>query len=252
MKRIITALIKIIFGTNVTAKPFHGTNSTLYYEKAQHLVFLFKRKLKYEPVLQKKIKPYCNKATLVFDIGANIGQYALLFSEIIPPQGKVISLEPDQKNFSFLQFNTTINHKENIVCLKKGVSYQAGSREFFRDTETGGRKGSFIQSFVGENYQGHRETVETVTLDQLIAEYGEPQFIKIDVEGFEAQILRGLTTPLTETVFLVEVRKETKNDVFEYFQERGYTCYYMDKKVDERISDSSHIPDFANLLFKRE
>ena len=85
----------------------------------------------------------------------------------------------------------------------------------------------------------------------MIEKYGEPNFVKVDVEGFEANVVNGLTKNLTNTIFLIEVRDETKEKVFNYFQERGYYCSYIDNKEDIPITYFKQIPAFANLLFKK-
>lgn len=251
IKSLLSGILKNSYGESIAVKPYKGTNSSLYYERSQHLMFAFKNKIQYEPIIQQKLKKYCKEATLVFDIGGNIGQYALLFSELVAKNGKIISLEPDHKNFSFLNFNININKLKNVVCIKKGISDKQGVTEFYRDTETGGRRGSFDKGFVGENFKGFTEKVETTTLDDLVKEFGEPQFIKIDVEGFECNVIKGLTISLKNTVFLIEVRQETKKEIFDYFKKREYICYYIDNKEDVVINSSEQIPGFANLIFKR-
>lgn len=252
LKYILSIILKKSFGDSLASKPYGKTKYVLYYEKAQHLTFAFQKRLSYEATIQNKIEKYCQNAHLIFDIGGNIGQYALLFSELANENGKIISVEPDYKNYSFLQFNVNINNIHNVLCLKKGISDSPSITEFYRDTETGGRTGSFNRKYVGDNFKGKTETVETITLDQMIAEFGEPQFIKVDVEGFEGQVIRGLTAPLGKTVFLVEVREETKREIFDYFKERGYVCFYIDKREDVSITTSDMIPGFANLLFLRK
>ncbi|MVM38079.1 FkbM family methyltransferase [Spirosoma sp. HMF3257] len=249
IKRILSLILKKVYQGTICAKPFYGTNSKLYYEKGQHLIFLFKKSITYEPIIQRKLIKYIKPGDLVFDIGGNIGQYALLFSKLVGTNGSVITFEPDSKNYSFLQFNIEINNLKNVTCLKVGLSDVSSFTEFYRDTETGGRRGSFNVNFVGENYQGHKENVETKTLDLLINKFGEPSFIKIDVEGFEEQVIRGLTLKLKNTTFLIEVRSETKTYIFDYFNNIGYQCYYVDKPEDLLITDSMQIPDFANLIF---
>ncbi len=80
--------------------------------------------------------------------------------------------------------------------------------------------------------------------------YGEPAFVKIDTEGFEADILRGLSTDLAGCVFLVEARGETAEEVWAYFARRGYrcVCIEMGNAPGRRPED---IPGFAHLLFQK-
>lgn len=252
IKLVLARILKRYFQNRIAVKAYNGTKSLLYYEESQHLMFAFKSRLSYEPTIQGKIKKYIHEVGLVFDIGGNIGQYTLLFSDLVGEKGKVVTIEPDYKNFSFLQFNVNVNNLSNVVCLKKGISDTPGVVEFYRDTETGGRKGSFERAFVHQNFKGFTEKVETTTLDSLIEEYGCPHFVKVDVEGFEAKVINGLTKQLKNTVFLVEVREETKQEVFHYFQQREYVCYHIDEEVDVEIRTPEQIPKFANLLFIRE
>jgi hypothetical protein len=74
--------------------------------------------------------------------------------------------------------------------------------------------------------------------------------VKIDVEGFEKDVISGLTLSLKNCVFLIEIREETKNDVFFFFQEKGYRCIWVDMD-DKEINNVEEIPGFANLIFKK-
>lgn len=239
-----------MFRDAIVGKNFENSLKKLYYEKAQHLVFFLKRRIKYEETIQKKIRTYIKRGDLVFDIGGNIGQYAIPLSEMVSDTGRVITFEPDFKNFAFLQFNASINKCENVTCINSGVGSEDTVLEFYRDTETGGRRGSFRKEYVGDTFKGYSEKGTLRSLDSLIAEFGEPDFIKIDVEGFETEVISGLSIDLTKTLFLIEVREETKAAVFEYFSHSDYECVWIDE-VDTVITSAAQIPGFANLLFKK-
>lgn len=234
----------------ITSKTIKGSNKRLYYEKAQHLKFLFQNQIKYEKNIQNEIKKYLKQGDLVFDIGANIGQYALPLSEIVGKSGKVYAFEPDHKSFSFLKFNSSINKCSNIACYNYGVGKSDSEQEFFRDTKTGGRKGSFIKEFVGENFKGAKEKSLLKSFDTIISLFGTPNFVKIDVEGFEEEIIDGLTYQLAQCVFLIEVRETTKLKIFNYFYNKGYTCKCVDKG-GQQIEKAEEIAGFANLIFEK-
>jgi pimeloyl-CoA synthetase len=101
---------------------------------------------------------------------------------------------------------------------------------------------------VGTNYQGFKERVMVKSFDAIIAEFGLPDFVKVDVEGFEENVISGLTVPLKNCTFLVETRENTKDYIFKYFHQRGYTCSCIERG-DQIIQKAEEIPAFANLFF---
>ena len=240
---------KILLGKRIVSKPIDGFDKRLYFERSQHLIFLFQSKISYEINIWNNIKSYLNSGDLIFDIGGNIGQYAMRFSEVVGKEGKVISFEPDFKNFAFLQFNSNINACKNLQCLNMGLGEKQETIEFFRDTETGGRMGSFKKEFVQKNFKGFTDFVEVTTFDSMVQKFGTPSFVKIDVEGFEYNVLKGIKELSKTTKFLVEVRGSTKNDVFDTFAKHNFRCFVVDNPAAFEVFDQKEVPSFADLLF---
>lgn len=140
------------------------------------------------------------KVSLIFDIGANVGDYSYVYSRLAE---KLVIIEPDQKNVRIL--TSRFGSKKGISIVPAAVSDKEGTADFFMEDE-----GSTLNTlsdkwvdvlshaeksrFTDVHRFGKRTRVQTITLDQLIRQYGKPDYIKIDVEGFEKQVISGLKT----------------------------------------------------------
>jgi FkbM family methyltransferase len=241
------------FSSNVIVnKPMDGFNKRLYYEKLQHLSFMFRNRISYEANIWNNIRPFICEGDLIFDIGGNIGQYALRFSEATGDRGKVISFEPDYKNFAFLHFNCNINACKNIECKNIGLGAKAETLEIYRDTELGGRMSSFNVKYVANKFKGFSDFVNVETFDGMTNIYGVPEFVKIDVEGYELEVLKGIHTFSENTKYLVEVRDDTKKSIFDVFSEHGFKCFVVDDSKPWIVERKDIVPSFSNLLFVHE
>lgn len=245
MYRILKYILGKLFYGVIFQKKIKGFNKILSYEPSQHLTFFLMRKIDYERNVWSHINKFIQNSELIFDIGGNIGQYALRFSESIGDKGKILSIEPDSKNWAYLNFNLAINFCQNVEVLRLGLSDKVGVETFWRDVNNGGRLGSFIKN----ESATVPEVVKITTLDNLIFQYGIPDFIKVDVEGFEVTVIKGLSNFDKKIKFLIEVREDTKNEIFHIFQNRGFKCYLVDKREIITIRNSVEIPYFADLLF---
>jgi len=151
---------------------------------------------------RKEIKFYqgiLRQGSIVFDIGANVGDKSYIFAKL---SNWVIILEPDQLNFEIL--SKRFASFKNIKIINAAVSHSNG-KELFYVSEPGSpantlsAKWSKVLNDPSLNRwsksmkfnQGY--LVQTITLDSLIDSYGSPHYIKIDVEGYEEQVLLSLS-----------------------------------------------------------
>ena len=243
--KIIRSIISFFFKNFVIRKKVKNSEYFLHYRISQNLNFLFKRKIQYESTIQDSILDFINPEDLIFDIGGNIGQYSLFFCSITKDKGRVVSFEPNKECYDFLNFNLNYNNIKNVETFNIGVGHKDITESFYEDNITGGRLSSFHKEI---NLKISDSKIKIKKLDTIINEIGEPNFIKVDVEGYEINVLKGLNTDLKNCKFLVEVRKDTKEFVLNYFKNKNYKVYQTDNGLKE-ITYSSILPDFCNLLF---
>ena len=148
----------------------------------------------------------------MFDIGAHEGNFTDTF--LANEAGRVLSIEPQVDVFESLQNRFRDNDDVICLCCAAGASpdflpiylcVQANTLSSLTEKWMFGRFKGY--AFVKSDYR-----VEVVTLDSLIEKYGEPDYIKIDVEGYEFQVLAGLSTAINSISF--EHTGEYKGDAF--------------------------------------
>jgi len=129
------------------------------------------------------------KGSTVFDVGAHLGESALLFSELVTPSGRVVAFEPDPVACASLRKNLEMNRITNVLVEEKCASDKTGTA--LLSTE---RFGSGLSSIVPPYAHGARQKlVESTTLDEYCETRGVfPDWIKIDAEGAEPLIISGM------------------------------------------------------------
>jgi FkbM family methyltransferase len=182
------------------------------------LITQFKRK--------KFYSGFIGKNDLCFDIGANIGGKSKLFLSLgarvigFEPQTrcyeKLTVLEKENRRFSFHPFAVGAKNEEKVLHLANHIEVATLSE-------------AFIDYFTcDEIYWKEKETVTSKTLDDLIEEFGLPNFCKIDVEGYEYEILSNLhyRIPLIEFEFTAGFIDNTLK-IIDSLTEEGVVFNYM-------------------------
>ncbi len=137
-------------------------------------------------------------ADLVFDIGAHVGNKAVVFLSLVP---RVVCVEPSPSAVAIL--TQRFLYHPGVAVVGKGAGAEEGVARFclYGDTDyynTFSPKWSDALARPNDpdrprKTSGRAIDVPVTTLDRLIDEYGSPSYIKVDVEGYELNVLRGLT-----------------------------------------------------------
>jgi FkbM family methyltransferase len=140
---------------------------------------------------------------IVIDIGAHIGLYTIISSKRVGAQGKVVAIEADPENFEMLNSNIKLNQLTNVIPL----NYAAFSKEtkiklYLPSGESGFTKyNTIMPNWI--NTQEKFVEVNANTLDYLLQlnkiRQEEVNWIKIDVEGAEFEVLKGATNVLSKS-----------------------------------------------------
>jgi FkbM family methyltransferase len=144
----------------------------------------------YEPQETTLIETLLEPGHTIFDIGANIGYFALLASRIAGEDGLVCAFEPEPRNYDVLCHNIELNGARNVRASRLALADQQGRSPLHISESNLGRH-SLYQ--VNVPRQCDQIDVEVYTVDELAAEglLPPPDFIKIDVEGAELRVLHG-------------------------------------------------------------
>lgn len=135
----------------------------------------------YEQYFDDALKSNIGQSDVVFDVGANVGFYTKSFARL---SKKVFAIEPDPSTVEILKNNLVAEKvDENVEIVNKALGSENGSLKFMSD-----RPGHVTN---GIHKNGNME-VEVITLDSLCKETGVwPDVVKIDVEGYEYEVLKG-------------------------------------------------------------
>ncbi len=174
-------------------------------------------------------------ATMV-DIGANIGYFTLLSSNLVGPKGRVIAVEPSHRNASRLMENLWLNQVANTAVISIG----AGSHGNFSKLNFPTYNNAGAATFRGNNTV-QDQVAAILRLDDVFEMLSVvPDLIKIDIEGYEFEALQGMANTLKKyqpvviseltDAFLIELGQSSRQ-LIEFMESLGYTC--------EILSDSS-------------
>jgi FkbM family methyltransferase len=156
---------------------------------------------------------------LIFDIGANMGNYAALFSNL---QAKVVALEPQPFCYRFMRLRFMFNNKVKLIQAASGENKSVMQMTVSSAHTLSSLNSEWITKVnESERFKEHGQPtwnekieVEVTTLDLLIAQHGIPDYIKIDVEGFEKNVLAGLNKAVKIISFEFTL-PELKNDAID-------------------------------------
>lgn len=190
------------------------------------------------------------------DVGANYGVYTLSMAALVGPSGRIYSFEPDAATAKLLRESLEINGFGQVQVIERAVS-DSKRRSYFR-IENNSELNRLLDESEAESSDGG---VDVTTLDDCRKEFGwgAVDFIKIDAEGQEPQVVRGAAGLLTETSPLVMAEykhgMEFNYAVIEEFNRLGYKTYRLipGLMILAPVLDPAHVDSYLlNLFFCKD
>ena len=227
LKRLLYFFQKKIMRQRYVVRKIHNYKMELdLYDNgiSRTLIFFGARELDHKLILERELK----EGMTLLDLGANIGYYVIMESRLIGESGFIYALEPHPSNVSLLKNNIQLNNMDNRVEVHQmGGSNKTGIEKLFVSAK------SNLHSFVADkNNSGELVEVPTTTIPDFCKERKKIDFIRMDIEGYEVEVLEGLLPALEDDDFrpsiLFEIHRAKYTDThtikpsLEAMFEKGY------------------------------
>lgn len=216
----------------------------------------------FEPNEVSLVKRLIKPGDTVIDIGANIGYYTVLFSDLAGPNGQVIAFEPDRQNAEILGENIILNRCNNITVHGLAVGRETGSIRLHHCQGNAGMHRTYDSICCGTDFV----EIDCVSLDDFLNHSTQVDFIKMDIEGAEYSALQGMSQILSQDnlFLLVEfspfalTESGSKTSGFiNLLTSYGFTIYNVGRRL-ERLdvqdiqSRAKLFDEHASSLIKRD
>lgn len=155
---------------------------------------VFNRDAYHENLRRRELfRPFVRSGSLAFDIGAFRGHYAETFREL---GARVVAVEPNPARAAEIR-----RHFPGITVENAAVADRPGTLTLRIGLDD--QHSTVSDEWAAMHPERWSTSIEVaaVTLDELVERHGRPGFVKIDVEGFEAHVLRGLSSPVPALCF---------------------------------------------------
>ena len=201
----------------------------------------------YEELESKIMEEKIEMGNIVVDVGANIGLHTLNMARIVGNTGQVFAFEPDPSNFEILKKNVKINNYKNIILEQKAVGDKHGRTTLYQSDHPGKHR-IFPQTEQAKS----QVQVELTNLDNYFDSdmTDKINFIKIDVEGLEFSVLKGMKNILKNSKkikILFEFMPEntievgfTPIELLNYLTSNDFKLYCMDNKTKKLLHVSNN------------
>ncbi len=193
------------------------------------------------------IRDNISTGDVVLDIGANIGFYSKLFSQLVGDKGKVIAFEPDALNYKRLS--------DNVKGLPNVELHQAAV----------GDTNETIQLYYSDELNVDHQTydigegrsvvdVKSMRLDDLIAEDVSIRFIKIDIQGYDFKAMKGMKRILSQSSamailgeywpFGIDKAGDAPLDYLTYLENHGFEVEILDGLTKEELISKIKVKEY--------
>lgn len=195
-------------------------------------------------VLLERLGSELPRSSVVFDIGANVGHMSFMFAKCFAPDGVTYAYEPDPYNVINFNKNLELNSSANVVLLEKALQGHNDVSQMDltirRAVDGSGFENRGISSLKKiSKFSKESVSVKVSTLDKEVDDLGlsRVDFIKIDVEGLEYEVLLGGEKTITKFKPFIQYEYSNVLDAlagddntvktFNFLKNLGYRQFYL-------------------------
>ncbi len=221
----------------------------------------------YEPEVTRTVRSVIHQGMTFVDVGANIGYYSLVALALVGPAGRVFAFEPAPDAFRYLALNIQHSGAKNAVAINKAVADATGTRRFVSSALEGGflARQEWDTTLGPQGHEGWID-IQATSLDDYLWDQQWPavDLVKIDAEGSEARVLRGMAetsrrNPALAVIMEVNLQAmrrsgDTPGGVADILSDLGFRAGYVIEhslrpiRLDRQLPESGLI---YNLLLTR-
>lgn len=234
---------KTVYGFDMLINPAvdNGVESSLYYFGT------------YEKGTLNFIKTHLKEGQVFFDIGANIGLMSIFTSYSVGNTGKVYAFEANPETVKLLNYNIELNSISNIIVVDKAIGNNEGKIQIYNNG-AGNRGGA---SLIKPEQETQSFEVDLIKLDNIeLYATMDIGMIKIDVEGFEMDVLKGIEKILSTSnppKLIIECSADRNNnydsvyEIYNFIKKVNSYKIYKLNKGKERFGELVEINSTADL-----
>lgn len=214
----------------------------------------------WEPLVSRLINERLSPGQTFVDVGANTGWYTVLAAHAVGPTGRVVAIEASGENFRWLKENVRKNGLENVRLVNQAAWSSESELTLFQGPPSHSGVSTVVESFAENQQCGPVGVIRARPLTSLLneEEISTVRVLKIDVEGAELEVIKGLEPMLDSAPNNLEVFLELNphqydvNEILLPFRKRGFRAWIIPNEYGARsylnFSAASRADQFEELL----
>lgn len=187
-----------------------------------------------EAETMRRFRELTPRGATVLDVGGHVGYVALYLARLAGPRGHVYVFEPGRNNLPYLKHN--VRESANVTVVAKAAGRRTERRMLYLEGISG-QNNSLVPDFgvfrtnraraFAPKAEPQGEVVEVVALDDFCRGRSiRPAVIKVDVEGFELEVLQGASSIIRDALPLLMVEIQTGHrQILQFARQRGYLLF---------------------------